>query len=205
MSAASQGPGSGETAIIFLAFVVLAVLRRIYRSYHGMKFSTGSTIGVLVLYVAIGSFFSITSFFDGVPLYYAVPYVLVLAVSAYWSYRFTDKRISFWKVGDQVYFKGGMILYIIYVIALIARLSIDFIFLGPSFLSAPSSTSFTGSALYATIATDLLLVLGLGLLIGRNARVLKRYRLIEKGTEPLPDRPPDYEPIFRRHKEKTGA
>src|ERR1017187_4134779 len=100
MSSSGQSPGSGETAIIFLILIVLLVLRRVYRSYKGTRFSASRTIGVAIFYVAFGSFFSITSFFEGVSPLLAAPYAALLLAAAFWSYRYTDRRISFWKGGD---------------------------------------------------------------------------------------------------------
>lgn len=199
-SASAQGGSPGTSIIIFFAVFVLLVIRRIYRSYAGTRFSAGRTIGYAVFYVVLGSFFSILSFFEGVSLIFALPYALLLLGAAFFSYRFTDRRISFWSGGDgSVYFKGGVLLYVIYVVGLVARLSIEVIFFGSNFFAvAPGSTSLTPVEVEATIATDLLMMFGLGLLIGRNARVLARYRRIEAGKEELPSSPPAYQPLFRR-------
>lgn len=204
MSSTSQSPGGGETLAIFLVLIVLFALRRVYRSYRGIRFSYASTIFVAIFYVAIGSVFSIGSFFEGVPAFFALPYVLVIVASAIWSYRFTDKRISFWRGGDGgVYFKGGIVLYLIYIVALVVRIAIDLVVIGPSFMDFSPAVTLTSQALDATIATDLLLMFGLGLLIGRNARVLRRYRNIEHGKEELPDTPPELGPLFGRRKDRS--
>ncbi|MDA4136302.1 MAG: hypothetical protein OK449_04795 [Thaumarchaeota archaeon] len=198
MSSTSQGPGSGETVVIFLVVIVLLMLRRVYRSYNGMRFSASRTVAYAIFYVILGSFFSILSFFEGVSPLFAFPYAAVLLAAVAFSYRFSDRRISFWKGGDgSVYFKGGVALYLIYVVAFIARISIDVAVFGSNFLTVTAQT-LTSTALYATIATDLLLMFGVGLLIGRNARVIRRYKGIEEGKEPLPDSPPSIRPLFGR-------
>jgi hypothetical protein len=197
VSSASSPSGSGETVVIFLVLLVLLSLRRVYRSYRGVRFNAARTIGYAAFYVAFGSVFSILSFFEGVSLVFAAPYAIVLVAAGLWSYRYSDRRISFWKGGDgSVYFKGGVILYLVYFVGLIARLSIDFVVFGPNLFTTSPSLALTSTALYAIIATDLLLMFGLGLLVGRNARVLRRYRRIEEGKETLPDSPPPTEPIF---------
>lgn len=155
------------------------------------------TVGYVLVYAAIGAALSTLSFFEGVSLLFAAPYAAILVGSLIFSYRFTDRRISFWKEGDgSIYFKGGVILYIIYIVALIARLSIDAAVFGNDLFVISPSVLLTGTDLYATIAVDLLLMFGLGLLIGRNVRVFKRYRMIEQGKEALPDSPPPTESIF---------
>jgi hypothetical protein len=203
-STASSG-GSGETVVIILALFVLLSLRRIYRSYKGTRFSIGRTILYVVIYMAIGAGLSTLSFFEGVSVLFAAPYAAVLIGSLIFSYRFSDKRISFWKGGDgSIYFKGGVILYIIYIVALIARLSIDVAVFGNNLFVINPSVALTGTDLYATIVVDLLLMFGLGLLIGRNARVFKRYRMIEQGKETLPDSPPPSESLFGSRSSTTS-
>jgi hypothetical protein len=85
-------------------------------------------------------------------------------------------------------------IYLLYVVALIVRSAINFIFIGSekfyfnnqeAILENGSSSAIlimpplihTGSAttILAFIVTDFLLMVGAGLLIGRNARVLKYY------------------------------
>jgi hypothetical protein len=147
--------------------------------------------------VAIGLFLSVLSFFEGVSLLFAPVYVVVLLLTAVWSYRYSDRRISFWNGGGgTIYFRGGVILYLIYVAGFVARISIDIVVIGPNFLTPSTSLVLTSSALYATIATDLLLMFGIGLLMGRNLRILKRASLIKQGKEVLPDSPPPIQPIF---------
>ena len=77
---------------------------------------------------------------------------------------------------------GGVVIYLVYLVALVARLALDVAFLGPAAFSL-SSASLTGAALYSTIATDLLLVFGVGLLLGRAARLAMRYSKISRGEE----------------------
>jgi hypothetical protein len=50
--------------------------------------------------------------------------------------------------------------------------------------------SLSDSAVRASIVTDCLLALGAGLLVGRNARVMKRYSAITQGKETVSDTPP---------------
>jgi hypothetical protein len=187
-----------------LAIYVLLVLRRVYRSYNGARFSAAGTTLALLFYAAIGLLLSILSFFEGVSLLFAPVYAAVLIVTAVWSYRYSDRRISFWHGSDgSIYFKGGVVLYLIYVAGFVARISIDLAVIGPNFFNFSTSLVLTSSELYATIATDLLLMFGIGLLIGRNLRILKRARLIKEGKEVLPDSPPPIQPIFGRRKDET--
>lgn len=137
-----------------------------------------------------------TSFFEGVPLYYAIPDVAILALAAIWSYRFADRRVAFWKAEDgSIFYKGGIIIYLIYIVGLIARLSVDFLVIGPSGFTFSFNGTLSQNAIIGSIVTDLLLMFGIGLLIGRNLRVFKRYNRIIQGKESVASIPQNYEPL----------
>ena len=176
--------------MIIFALIIFSVIRRTYYTHRGTRFSAARTTLFAVFYVLLGVAFSAFSFYEGVPIYLAAVYAALLAVAAVWSYGYADKRIVFWNGGDgSLWFKGGVVIYLIYVVGLIARLAIDYVVIGPAVFSFTPGLVLTGTALYATIATDLLLVFGVGLLLGRNLRVLKRYRGIKEGKEVVPDAP----------------
>jgi hypothetical protein len=179
-----------ETALFVLAIIILLVIRRIYRNFTGVKISEARTVGYTIFYFAFGGFFVATSFFEGISYLYAVPDVIVLILAAIWSYRFADRRITFWRGQDgSLYYKGGIIIYLIYVVGLIARLAIDFVVIGPSSLTFSFSGTLSGTALLGTTITDLLLMLGIGLLVGRNIRVYQRVQMIKQGKQTLPSTP----------------
>jgi hypothetical protein len=174
-----------------VVIIVARVSWRTFSSYRGTRFSLGRTYVYTGVYVLIGLVFSGISYTEGVPYLLAIPEVVLAALAGAASYRYTDKRISFWKETDgSLFFKGGVIIYAIYLAALIVRLLIDVALVGPAALSFGAAVLLTGAALYATAATDLLLVFGVGLLIGRGARVAKRYGMIAAGKESVPTAPP---------------
>jgi hypothetical protein len=155
-----------------------------------VKVSKGRTIFYIIFYFVFGGFFVATSFFEGVAYYYLIPDVLIFALAAYWSYGFADKKITFWRGSDgSIWYKGGIIIYLIYVVGLIARLAVDFLVIGPSAFSFTFGGTLSQTGLIGTIVTDLLLTFGMGLLIGRNIRVYQRYTLIMDGKESIPDAP----------------
>jgi len=159
----------------------------------GSKVSKGRAIGFAVYYVAFAGVFLVSSFLNGVPAYLSPLYVAVGAVAAYGSYRFTDRRIVFWKDSDgSVWMKGAIIIYVIYVVGLVTRVSITLLFLGPAAFNfaVPGAAALSPAEVNATTATDLLLVFGVGLLLGRTTRTLRRYSLILQGKEQVPDSPP---------------
>jgi hypothetical protein len=192
----SGNSGAGYTGVyIFLAIFVLIVIRRLRAVTKGSKVSSARIWLFSAYYVILAAFFSLSSFtIGGASPVYALVYVAVGATGAYGSYLFSDRRIGFWKGADgSIYSKGAVVIYLIYVVGLVARIAIGIVFIGPqafSFVATPSAPPPDASAVDAGIVTDCLLALGAGLLVGRNARVMKRYSLIVQGKETVTDKPP---------------
>jgi len=178
---------------VVIAIFVLAILRiswRTFANYKGTIFSMTKTFVYAGIYVTLGVAFSALSFVEGVSYFMVVPEIVILAAAAYASYRYSDGRISFWKTDEgSLFFRGGIGIYLIYLAGFLTRLAIDVAFVGPSMFDFTSIVQLGGAALYASMASDLLLTLGVGLLIGRNVRVTKRYHLIQRGYEPAPSLP----------------
>lgn len=193
MSSASSN-ADYSSVYIFLGVLLLVVVRRLGLVLRGSKVSKVRTVVFSAYFIILAVFFSLTSFTLGVSPVYAILYLGVGAAGAYGSYRFSDRRISFWKGADgSIYYKGAVIIYLIYLVGLVARIAIDLAFIGPqafTFTTPSSTTPLSASAIDAGIVTDSLLALGAGLLVGRNARVMKRYSSIVQGKEVVPDAPP---------------
>ena len=187
----SSGAGSASPALITLAIIILVVISRVFRNLRGVRVSEGRTIFYIIFYFAFGTLFIVLSFFEGVSYYYSIPDVGAAIVAALWAHHFSDKRIKFWRLQDgSVWYKGGIVIYLIYVVALVARIAVDILVIGPSaFQFTTAATVLSQSALIGQIVTDLLLAFGIGLLIGRNARVYQRYKLIIAGRESVPQTP----------------
>jgi len=186
-------PNGFDVYYVIIAIFVLAVLRiswRTFANYKGTIFSMTKTFVYAGIYVTLGVAFPALSFVEGVSYLMVVPEIAILAAAAYASYRYSDGRISFWKTDDgSLFFRGGIVIYLIYLAGFLTRLAIDVAFVGPSMFDFTSIIRLSGAALYASMASDLLLTLGVGLLIGRNARVTKRYHLIQRGIELAPSLP----------------
>ena len=129
------------------------------------------------------------SFIEGVPFYYLIPDTIAAVSAGLWAHHFADRRIKFWRSSDgSIWYKGGIVIYLIYLGALIARLTVDFVVIGPSaFEITPTVTTLTQNALIGVTVTDLLLAFGIGLLVGRNVRVYQRYKQITEGKESVPE------------------
>ena len=151
---------------------------------HGVRVSSGRTIGYAIFYALFGSFFIATSLLEGVPVIYSIPDAAVAIVAALWSHRFADKRISFFKnASGVIYYKGGVVIYLIYIVGLVARLGVEFLVIGPSAFTFTPGVTLSPDGILGFTVTDLLLAFGIGLLIGRNVRVLRRFNLIQQGKE----------------------
>ena len=190
----SGGSSGGTTIYVILGVVILLVLRRFFRVVKGTKVSLSRTIGFAIYYLGFATLLIAVSIAaGGVSPDYLVVYALVGALGVYGSYVFSNKRIGFWKAADgSIWYKGAIVVYIIYIVGLIARISIDLVYLGPSaFTFSAAPTSLSATAVDAGIVTDVLLALGSGLLTGRNIRVMKRYNLIVAGKEQVGDTAPD--------------
>jgi hypothetical protein len=166
---------------------------------RGTRVSVKKSIIFSAYYLAIASFLVYNSFLiDSVPFAYVIPYSAVVIVSGYGSYRYSKRILSFWNVARHdgtpaiFYSKGGLPVYLLYVAALIVRTIINFVFIGSErfYFTNHESMLENGSAIptmqplihidpgmtiLAFTITDLLLMVSAGLLIGRNARVLKYY------------------------------
>jgi hypothetical protein len=132
-----------------------------------------------------------------VAVLYVIPYFAVVIVTIYYSYIHSKRSLSFSELRDSnggnsaIYVKGGLSMYFLYVAALTIRVVINFLFIGSerfyfnkeqTMLGNENATAImpmlhTNHALMtlASTLTDFLLIIGMGLIIGRNARVLRYY------------------------------
>jgi len=63
----------------------------------------------VVIFVA-----SISFLLRGIQIVYLIPYITVLCLTAYGSYRYSNNTLKFWKSTEgSIYVKGGFILYLI--------------------------------------------------------------------------------------------
>jgi hypothetical protein len=190
--------------IFTFAFTIIIIIFRIRKVMQGTKVSVKKTIIFSAYYLAIASFLVYNSFLIGnVPFAYVIPYSAVVVASGYGSYKYSKRIVSFWKLstnGDEdssstIYAKGGLAIYLLYVVALIVRSAINFLFIGSEkfyfnnqgailengssggaiLIMPPLIHTGLATTILAFKVTDFLLMVGAGLLIGRNARVLKYY------------------------------
>ena len=180
----------------FVIIIIISVLR-IRRSIQGTKVNVKKTIIFSAYFVAITSFLVYNSFLIGsVAVLYVIPYFVVVIVTIYYSYIYSKRSLSFLKLPDNggnsaIYVKGGLSMYLLYVAALTIRVVINFLFIGSekfyfnkeqTILGNENATAIrpmlhTNPAMMTLTftVTDLLLIIAMGLIIGRNARILRYY------------------------------
>ena len=180
-------------AIYVVAFITsfvitsIIIVIRIRKVLQGTKISIRKSILFSAYYIVITSFLIYNSFLLAVPVTYAIPYALAALLSTYISYVYSKRSLLFWKQDSiNVYVKGGIALYLLYVIALSIRIAINFILIGYQevtlnqqgdmiIINRPIINTTSELTTLSLIVTDFLLVLGVGLLLGRNLRVIKYY------------------------------
>jgi hypothetical protein len=175
--------------IFIISFAITSVILviRIRKVLQGTKISIRKSILFSAYYIAITSFLIYNSFSLAVPVTYAIPYALAALISTYVSYAYSKRNLLFWKQDSiNVYVKGGIVLYLLYVMALSIRIAINFLFIGYQevtlnqqgdiiTINRPMITTTSELTTLSLIVTDFLLVLGAGVLLGRNLRVMKYY------------------------------
>ncbi len=169
---------------------------RLRRMIHGTKVSVARTMGYSAWYIILAVLVLSGSFFLPIPIELFVAYPIIFAITFLIAFEIARRRIVYWKSSDgAIYQKGGVPIYLFYLIGLIARIAIGYIYIGPNFffpIPTPGET-ISGAALSATIVTDLILIAGVGLLFGRNMRILKKYLAVKSGKETIEVSPSEKE------------
>lgn len=160
------------------AIIIVVIIIRFRRIVSGNKVSRTRVIGSSALAVVF-SFLAVYSSFEvGISTNYLYAYAGLLVGSAYASHKIVKKSLKVWKADDGlVYVKGGAIPYLIWISSLATRFVLGYLFLGSAMLSSFGSQKILGgSALEATLAVDLIMMIGIGAVIGRNTQVLSKLK-----------------------------
>jgi len=184
------------TIIASLVIIAAIILVRLRTTRSGTIITAARIVGFLIIYLVVVIFVASISFLlRGIQIVYLIPYITVLCLTAYGSYRYSNNTLKFWKSTEgSIYVKGGFILYLIYIVALTPRIILDFIFIPQGYFYVNDvqqlvTINVTTIAWPVVISVDLLLIFGAGLLVGRNTRLLKRYRRIKRGEERISESP----------------
>jgi hypothetical protein len=180
-------------SIVFgVMMVSLLGYTRIRSAVHGTKVYQARLYALSIFYVIFTSYLTFNSFSYGVSLIYIAPYVLTFVGAEFLSNRYSDRTLSFWKTSaGNVYAKGGLAIYLIYISATAARIVISLFFLGSVtalFVYNPVAElqGVNTVVSISLIVSDFLLVIGAGLLIGLNRKINLHYKRIRQDVETVP-------------------
>jgi hypothetical protein len=175
------------TLLISLTITSFLIIRQIKKNLNGTKINIKKSTIFLIYYIIIVFYLLYSSFLSSVSLIYIIPYTIITIISGFFSYWYSKKKIILWKSridNNKLYVKGGLLIYLIYISALIIRIAINLIFVGFQEISFTQSGNIItiNNPLISTnpsiknislIITDLLIMLGVGMLFGRFARLLE--------------------------------
>jgi len=172
--------------IISLTITSLLIVRQLKKNLKGTKVNIKKSTIYLIYYMLIVFYLLYNSFLLSVPLIYIIPYTLITIISGFCSYWYSKRKLTFWKnrIDNNLYVKEGLLIYLIYISALIIRIIINLIFIGYQEISFTQSGNIitinnpliptnSSSKTISLILTDLLIMLGVGMLFGRYARILE--------------------------------
>jgi hypothetical protein len=153
------------------------------RIINGTRVSLARTIAYSAYYIGFGILVLSPSFFIGIPSEYFLGDLALGIFGFFAAFELARRRLVFWKSGNDIYSKGGLIIYLTYIAGLVARLAISYVYLNGNVLPLPGQPLpvLNSAGINATIITDLLLMGGVGVLFGRNMRILKTYLDFKKG------------------------
>ncbi len=201
---------SASSDLLLLIFTVVIVISmiilRLRKAIKGTKVNIKRTIIFSTYLVAISVFLVYNSILiDNVPGVSVIPDLVVAMAAVYCSYIYSKRTLSFWKLPDNgnasfaIYVKGGLSVYFLYVAALTIRIIINFLFIGSErfyfynqraiiggntiALIAPLFHTNPATTIMAFTITDILLLMGVGLIIGRSTMILKYYEHNKRKTK----------------------
>jgi hypothetical protein len=186
--------GDNQFSIIYLSALIISLIItsiiiaiQLRKNLKGTKINIKKSTIFLIYYILIVSYLIYNSFSTGVPLTYLLPYVMIIILSGYYSYWYSKRNLLFWRDNDNnLYAKGGLLIYLIYITALVVRIAINLVFIGYQEVNFTESGNIViinhplvhmgfKTRIISLIVTDLLITIGTGMLIGRYARVMEHF------------------------------
>ncbi|MGI0092712.1 MAG: hypothetical protein ACREA8_01270 [Nitrosotalea sp.] len=165
--------------LIFVVMIVVVLVFRFRKIVSGGPVNKNKIIFSMITYFAISMFAVFSSFQAGVSYWYIFAYAGVLIGATYLSHRHVDKSILVWKADDgKIHAKGGNIPYVIWVIGLVSRFVLGYVFLGSAYLTSSFAVQKNLSPfdIEITLVVDLIMMLGVGALTGRNLRLITKLK-----------------------------
>jgi hypothetical protein len=176
--------------IISLTITSFLIIRQIKKILNGVYVDVKKSTIYLIYYIIIVFYLLYNSFLSSVSLIYIIPYTTITIITGLYSYWYSKRKMIFWNNSvdsNNLYVKGGLAIYLIYISALIIRIAINLVFVGFQEISFTQTGNITtinnplistnpSSKTISLIITDLLIMLGVGMLFGRFARLLEYSR-----------------------------
>ncbi|HEY0579979.1 MAG TPA: hypothetical protein VGC75_04670 [Candidatus Nitrosocosmicus sp.] len=172
--------------IISIVITSIVITIRLKKNLQGTKINIRKSTLFLIYYTTVVSYLIYNSFSIGVSVTYLIPYVLIVIFSGFFSYWYSKASLLFWreKIDNNLYVKGGILIYLVYILTLIVRIIINLIFIGYQEISFteegniitinhPLAYIDSYTRITSLIVTDSLIMLGTGMLIGRYTRVIE--------------------------------
>jgi hypothetical protein len=185
---------SAITPLVFIISLItmsLIIIIQIKKNLKGTKINKKKSTIYLLYYILIVFYIIYNSFLTGLPIILLIPYIFTIIFSGFFSYWYSKRNLVFWqdKIESNIQVKGGLLIYLLYVSALIIRIAISFILIGfqeinftPTgnivLISHPIIHTNSNFRTISLIITDILVMLGTGMLFGRYIRIMQyiRYR-----------------------------
>jgi hypothetical protein len=190
------GLSSSDTSgLVFLALVVLILVRRTYRLAQGAPYSPvrvfayGGFSAVLLVFFAASTIYVAVAEWGVAAYALLVPYVGVVVGSALIAEPRIRRLVKFDELaGGQTYYRLPLVVPVLTLVLFVFRASVEIGLFGFSALASLTfPTSLSPGALEILIAFDLLYGASIGLLVGRGLAVRAAFHARTLATNPLPE------------------
>jgi len=165
--------------LIFVMVIAIVMVFRFRKMLSGGPVNKNRIILATISYFGISMFTVFSSFQVGVSIWYVFAYAGVLIGATYLSHKLVRDGIRIWKADDgKIHAKGGNIPYVIWIVGLVSRFTLGYVFLGPDyFMTAYGSQKILSTlAIEVTLVVDLIMMLGVGVLAGRNINLMSKIK-----------------------------
>ena len=165
--------------LIFVMVIAIVMVFRFRKILSGGPVNKNRIILATISYFGISMFTVFSSFQVGVSIWYVFAYAGVLIGATYLSHKLVRDGIRIWKADDgKIHAKGGNIPYVIWIVGLVSRFTLGYVFLGPDyFMTAYGSQKILSTlAIEVTLVVDLIMMLGVGALSGRNINLMSKIK-----------------------------
>ena len=165
--------------LIFVIVIAVVMVFRFRKMLSGGPVNKNRIILATVSYFGISLITVFSSFHVGVSIWYIFAYAGMLIGATYLSHRLVRDSIKVWKSDDdKIRAKGGNIPYVIWLVGLVSRFALGYVFIGPDYFMTAYGSQKTLStlAIDVTLVVDLIMMLGVGALAGRNINLISKIK-----------------------------